>query len=152
MASCKDDDPIDTLPEPPPDAPVPDSGPDIGPDLRCTVPKQCETAGCCVIQDTPGCGKAAIEECVCALPEGEICCNTAWDIVCVEDVGNNCGGECGCCTPHSEGGCYDAVMGGAISDCVCAVDPACCVRQPAGPGWDERCVLEVNDCASGTCP
>ena len=175
-AGCKDEDLISTVPEPGPDGPVVDA------DTRCMPPEQCETAadcddcdacttdtcgtegceyaqifpcGCCVIQDTPGCGNSAIEDCVCrgVLPMGEVCCDTAWDITCVEDVGQKCGGECGCCTPHSESGCYDdPVVAGAISDCVCAIDPGCCIRPPVGTGWDATCVSQVVDPCGGTCP
>lgn len=181
VSGCKNNDLISTVPEPTPDAPVVDAGPhDMGPDLRCTLPLKCDTSadcddcddctsdtcvggicmtadvpcGCCYIQSTPGCGNAKIEQCVCngMLPMGEECCEMDWDITCVDDFSMECGGECGCCTPHSEPGCYSGeTLLNSISNCVCAKNALCCKRNPGGFGWDADCVALVAGCG-GTCP
>jgi hypothetical protein len=166
---------IDTVTEPYPDGPVADEMPDMGfqdAPPPCDSPDDCDDGddctgdscvtgvctyeqvpcGCCTVSTSPGCGNSTIEACVCALPGGSVCCDAAWDITCVEDVFNECGGDCGCCSAHTEPGCYDAAMGNAIADCVCAVNPFCCIRPPLGTGWDAACVDEVTNSMCGTCP
>ncbi len=47
---------------------------------------------CCVPADTPGCGDADLEACVCG--QDGFCCETAWDDLCVNQAADPCGG-CG---------------------------------------------------------
>lgn len=106
---------------------------------------------CCAAYDEPGCFDASIESCVCALDP--YCCDHQWDEACVAQAGSECGGPCGepeslvpgdCCEANTEGnaGCYDT----ATQDCVCAVDPYCCLAT-----WDALCVELVDEHACGAC-
>jgi len=106
---------------------------------------------CCAAYDEPGCYDASIEACVCALDP--YCCDNQWDEACVLQAGSECGGPCGeaeqlvpgdCCEANTDGnaGCYDA----PTQDCVCAMDPYCCLTT-----WDELCVDLVVDYACGAC-
>lgn len=105
----------------------------------------------------PGCIDYAIESCVCAVrPE---CCTTAWTAECVGAIDalgcGTCAGQrpCGdgscsgdencvtcpvdcescageCCAAHEGLGCEDP----ATVDCVCSLEPRCCVE-----GWAAEC-------------
>ena len=111
----------------------------------------CGTCGaslddCCTATAAPGCADGSIEACVCG--EDPICCDTAWDEICVAEVDGLGCGVCpaspgGCCTSGSGPGCADAL----VEACVCATDPVCC-----DTAWDELCVAEVDDLGCGVCP
>jgi hypothetical protein len=126
---------------------------------------------CCELQDTPGCGDAAVQMCVCE--QDAFCCTNLWDSICVDEVEEfgcgNCGGgptcgdgvcdgtencsnceaDCGpcggggdCCTVQDTPGCGDA----AVQACVCQEDPFCCANV-----WDQWCVDEVAEFGCGDC-
>jgi hypothetical protein len=102
--------------------------------------------GCCEAHATPSCDDAAVAECVCA--QNDLCCTTSWDEQCVAQVETlgcgTCGGPSGtgCCELHATPACDDA----AITECVCAQDPFCCMVS-----WDGVCVAEVESLGCGMC-
>src|SRR5205085_4919526 len=76
------------------------------------------------------------------------CCQTDWDMTCVNEVDQFCDGQC------SGGGCShdECTQGGPLedgcSDCVtdvCNADGFCC-----GTDWDATCVMEA-DSICGIC-
>lgn len=131
---------------------------------------QCGGGDCCEPQNSPGCGDASIQNCVCT--QDDFCCNNTWDEICVNEIeefgcgncnggggcgngscedGEDCGscpqdcGQCGsgdCCQPQDGPGCGDAW----VQDCVCADDAYCCNNQ-----WDQMCVDEVESFGCGQC-
>ncbi len=90
------------------------------------------------------------------------CCDTAWDDVCVGEVGQYCGQSCGGSSSSSSsssggggGGCiHDECSAGAklaknCSSCaasVCASDSYCCNTE-----WDSTCVDEAKNDPSCSC-
>jgi hypothetical protein len=116
-----------------------------------------EGGDCCMASQTPGCADAAIEACVCM--QDAYCCDTAWDGLCVDQVGTFGCGSCGpeggdggegdgggapsaCCEQQAGPGCPDAT----VQECVCAVDDYCC-----SVFWDLTCVGEVETLSCGSC-
>jgi hypothetical protein len=109
------------------------------------------TGDCCTDDGTPGCDDAAIQACVCM--QDSYCCDTAWDALCVDEVGSFGCGTCGgagdggaepsaCCEQQAGAGCPDA----AVEACVCAVDDYCC-----NVLWDLTCAGEVETLSCGSC-
>lgn len=107
---------------------------------------------CCTAGDAPGCADATVQACVCG--QDAYCCDTAWDAVCVDEVGSFGCGSCGadggdgggtasaCCDQQAGSGCSDT----AVQDCVCAVDDYCCSVL-----WDLTCAGEVETLGCGSC-
>ena len=78
------------------------------------------------------------------------CCNTAWDSVCVGEVGSICGQSCGTTTTCTHPIC---TSGGKLkSTCdacaaqICAQDSYCCNTL-----WDSQCVSEVSSICGESC-
>ncbi len=109
---------------------------------------------CCVASVDPGCSDEFCCNQVCAVDP--VCCETAWDQVCVTEAEAICGVDCpgpcevsanDCCVANPTPGCSD-------SDCcniVCALDPVCC-----DTAWDAICAGEAVtecglDCTGGVC-
>ncbi|NUN13918.1 MAG: hypothetical protein HUU55_09835 [Myxococcales bacterium] len=127
--------------------------------LDCPEECNCAIPGddCCEAHETPGCGDAVCQDCVCTLDT--FCCDTAWDDICVGEAGNECGDSCSCggpgpggvcCTASDTPGCEDP----ACQDCVCTLDAFCC-----DTAWDDVCVEEASvdcndacNCDGGTPP
>lgn len=115
-------------------------------------PPPANDGDCCEPGDGTGCGDAVVSDCVCA--DDAYCCESAWDELCVAEVTSLGCGACGgvrpagldvadgCCAVHETSGCNDA----AISDCVCANDPYCCLVQ-----WDQVCVDAIAQYGCGSC-
>ena len=98
----------------------------------------CNTGG-------PGCVDTTIQAAICAADN--FCCNTGWDTLCVEEVTSIFGDNCNSCEPSAVAeGSFDAAVGNAISDCVCAIDSYCCEFI-----WDSICVAEVESLGCGLC-
>jgi len=115
---------------------------------------------CCSAHAGGGCGDAMIEACVCG--QDPVCCDEAWDDVCVEAVAGFGCGDCGggdppppggddgampppagaCCAPQAMPGCAD----GNVEMCVCEADAYCCEM-----AWDEDCVAMVDELGCGDC-
>lgn len=104
---------------------------------------------CCMDNGTPGCDDGTIESCVCM--QDAYCCDTAWDEVCVDEVGMFGCGDCGgapppgmstCCSAQAGPGCDDQ----SIADCVCLIDDFCCTTQ-----WDAVCAIFVELFLCGSC-
>jgi len=77
------------------------------------------------------------------------CCNTAWDSVCVNEVGTFCGQSCQNCTAQICTAQSGPIGDGCNSLCahqVCASDPYCC-----NTAWDNICVSEVPTFCGLTC-
>lgn len=142
--------------DPPP--PAGDDGGDPPPPEETTGggdPPPAEGGDCCVAGDAPGCADATVQACVCG--QDSYCCDTAWDAVCVDEVGSLGCGTCGaggsdggdgggtastCCEQQDGAGCPDTT----VQDCVCAVDDYCCTTF-----WDLTCVGEVETLSCGSC-
>jgi len=61
----------------------------------------------------PGCGGCPCEECVCA--QDPFCCEVAWDLICVNECKDDCGG---CCQPSCAGKeCGPNGCGGSCGTC-----------------------------------
>lgn len=115
-------------------------------------PPPANDGDCCEPGDGIGCADVVVSECVCA--DDAYCCDTAWDGQCVAEVTSLGCGACGgvrpagldvadgCCAAHDGSDCNDP----AISDCVCANDPYCCLVQ-----WDQVCVDAIAQYACGSC-
>lgn len=98
-------------------------------------------SNCCAEHLTPGCDDTACETAVC--DEDPVCCDTSWDLTCVDAAVALCGTLCGvndeCCTAHATPGCGDP----ACQEDVCKFDPECCTV-----AWDQVCA----DVAQRLCP
>ncbi len=99
---------------------------------------------CCEAHAGPGCDDPEVSSCVCA--DDPACCDSEWDVQCVDEVElfgcGLCGGGDSCCEVHDTPGCVDA----DVEACVCAEDPFCCAD-----GWDDLCVEEVTSLGCGVC-
>jgi hypothetical protein len=95
---------------------------------------------CCSPGTGVGCSDDVVEACVCAIDPA--CCESGWDELCAKHVIDAGCGSCDrgvgtndvpvdCCMPLEDPGCLDEVA----ADCVCEVDPFCCMVQ-----WDQVCV------------
>jgi hypothetical protein len=100
------------------------------------------STSCCEAHGGAGCADATIQDCVCQ--QVPSCCQSAWDLVCVELVSSLSCGSCkgDCCTSTSVTGCNDS----AIEACVCKGDTGCCDDH-----WDDFCVTLVDGLSCGTC-
>jgi hypothetical protein len=105
---------------------------------------------CCTPGDEPGCEDMATQTCVCELDP--YCCEKAWDEACVNTALLSDCSSCpmamkpeiaDCCAANMVGGCTDA----DVQDCVCAVDPYCCLQ-----AWDQMCVDKIDELGCGSCP
>jgi hypothetical protein len=85
----------------------------------------------------PGCIDPTIEMSICDVDP--FCCDSSWDGICVDEVTSIFGDNCDCSLPSTDAeGCFDPVLGNAVSDAVCAIAPSCCTVV-----WDNACVLLV---------
>ena len=100
------------------------------------------STACCNAHGTPGCDDATVQKCVC--DQVASCCQSAWDLVCVELVSSLECGSCkaDCCTSSSVTGCIDS----QVEACVCKGDSSCCDDH-----WDDFCVTLVDGLSCGTC-
>jgi hypothetical protein len=101
-----------------------------------------ESTACCDVHGTPGCSDATVQKCVC--DQVASCCQSAWDLVCVDMVANLGCGSCkgDCCKTSTGTGCADAT----IEACVCKGDMGCCTD-----AWDDFCVTLVDGLSCGKC-
>jgi hypothetical protein len=122
----------------------------------CVLP-QCgdETAGPpCRVHADPASTNATCCDAVCKIDP--FCCDTTWDINCVDEAraipdcgcGFTCGDPCAgsCCSAHDNGGCDDA----DCCDTVCKIDPFCCDNV-----WDGDCASTARQFCDGqdeACP
>ena len=97
---------------------------------------------CCEVQTQPGCAQANVQQCVCDRVAS--CCQSAWDVVCVQliDALGCASCKAPCCEIGVTAGCQDAT----IESCVCAADPSCCTGI-----WDDYCTVLVDSLKCGTC-
>jgi hypothetical protein len=106
---------------------------------------------CCVVSTAPNCSDATCCNRICAVDP--FCCQSAWDIACVQKAqdpqyGCHCDGDT--CGSSGTGNCFQvhATPYCNESGCcqtVCAYDPACC-----STGWDAQCVSYAQFfCGSG---
>ncbi len=117
-------------------------------------------SGCCTSSQSPNCGDAACEQCVCGdTGLNPFCCQVAWDTTCVDTASQACAEVCGCSggpppppPPPSPGACCDSLgTPGCPADapcetCVCAGNPACC-----STAWDDGCWKEAAYGCAGAC-
>ncbi len=104
---------------------------------------------CCQETPTLGCQKPECESCVCSLDS--FCCETAWDILCVQKATDVCQTECGCiadtdcCSGKLDPGCEEP----GCESCVCSIQSECCDGM-----WGAGCVLTaLTQCNPAcTCP
>jgi hypothetical protein len=100
---------------------------------------------CCETTLEPGCNDPEVNACVCATDYR--CCLQSYDELCITQAQAECGLVCGmppaendCCSAAPNPGCTDP----ATQDCVCKLDPMCCL----GP-YDENCVnLAASECGA----
>jgi hypothetical protein len=145
---------------------------DVGEDCL-TCPQDCGscTGDCCQDNGTPGCKDATVAACVCA--QDAFCCQTEWDSICAQEVGDFGCGDCGdgelcgnglcdvdescaicpeyCGYCPGTGDCCTAHQGlgcgdAAIQSCVCELDSYCCQT-----AWDYTCATQVESFACGEC-
>ncbi|MFO0873673.1 MAG: hypothetical protein U0575_06835 [Phycisphaerales bacterium] len=112
---------------------------------------QCVSApgNCLIPHGTPGCSDPECCGFVCFVDPD--CCDTQWDVFCVELASENCPGLCGalasgdCFSTHANPACSDMTC----CELVCQFDQYCCLE-----AWDTNCaVLASFQCATvgGTC-
>jgi hypothetical protein len=70
--------------------------------LGCGSCGDAPAASCCEGHETPGCGDAAIESCVCS--QDPFCCSSKWDALCASRVESY---GCGTCNDQSQPLCTD---------------------------------------------
>lgn len=102
----------------------------------------------CFTVGVPGCSDSDCCDLVCAMDP--ICCDTAWDLLCVASAESLCDG-CGdpsagsCCSEHGTPFCDDR----ACCSAICADDAFCCTTS-----WDDLCVeqtLGLPECGCDPC-
>ncbi len=106
------------------------------------IPAKCgENGSCFEPHPSPGCDDLDCCSRVCRLDP--LCCDTSWDIQCVNIARAICTG-CGapqagpCDQPHGSPHCRDA----ACCEKVCDIDPLCCIV-----GWDAHCAtIAISTC------
>lgn len=97
---------------------------------------------CCEVQSEAGCAQTNVQGCVCdRVPS---CCQSAWDIVCVQLVDALACASCKgpCCETGITTGCEDP----DVESCVCDADPTCCSET-----WDDYCTVLVDSLGCGQC-
>ena len=108
------------------------------------------SGSCYAPHANPACDTASCCNAVCAIDA--FCCQTTWDLTCVQYAGFACPGTPGTCgqasgdcyTTHSQGACNDATCCTAV----CTIDPTCCES-----AWDFFCVYAAEQtCVSGCFP
>lgn len=100
---------------------------------------------CCTSSGSAGCDDPDVLECVCEW-DG-LCCSSMYDSFCASLAVTRCGQQCDerppvsdCCTERDVPGCTDPV----VEDCVCQVDPFCCIFL-----YDQSCVdIGITSCGS----
>ena len=112
-----------------------------------TVPHCGAGSGLCEeAHATPGCVRTLCCEAVCEL--NPLCCEVAWDQMCVDAEGElcddlNCPSEGACDEFHTNPGCADE----SCCQFLCAFDPFCCDTI-----WDEACAVEASAyCGRAAC-
>ena len=118
----------------------------------CTADGQCQGTVTCAHDEckvgtnlTSGCDACVTS--ICAVDS--YCCSTAWDRLCVNEVGSVCGKSCGgstCAHPMCSTG---ANLANGCDPCVtkiCATDSYCC-----STAWDSICVGEVGSICGQSC-
>jgi hypothetical protein len=80
----------------------------------------------------------------------DYCCNTAWDSICVKEVGTVCGQSCGGGSSCSHSICSTGVKLSSSCDAcagdICSYDSYCCHTK-----WDAQCVSEVSSICGESC-
>jgi hypothetical protein len=116
----------------------------------CTGTSTCSHADC----STGGKLVSNCDPCVAEVcAKDPYCCSTAWDSICVGEVGSVCGKPCTaaggtCAHPVCASGSPLTASCGSCATALCASDPYCC-----SVAWDNICVGEVKTyCAGQTCP
>ena len=96
---------------------------------------------------TSGCDACVTQICA----TDSYCCNTAWDRLCVNEVGTVCGKSCGggstCAHPICSTGSQLASGCDPCATKICASDSYCC-----STAWDSVCVSEVGSICGQSCP
>ena len=126
---------------------------------------ECSGAGdCCEPLETPGCGDAGVQACVCALDE--YCCETKWDDICADEVeGEGCGSCAPCAADCAGKACGDDGCGGTCGSCPqgescqngeCvggACQPDCAGQQCGDDGCGGTCgsCPQGQNCQNGKC-
>src|SRR5690606_26734452 len=105
------------------------------------------SGNCYVAHEALGCND--FDCCFAACSDDPFCCQTEWDVICVDqafDVCGNCGSPAAgnCFQSNGSPGCNDD----ACCEPVCADDPFCCNNTGGGIGADEA--AEV--CGNPACP
>ena len=145
----------------------------------CDLDQECNSNGLCFGGPgceelaQAGCGSCACEACVCAMDP--YCCQSAWDVTCVGECMDACGG-CGVCEPSCEGEVEAKICGAdgcggscgacpgaapyctALGQCSAVCEPACATSAD-GPlscgddGCGGSCGTCAQDeiCVSGLC-
>ena len=118
----------------------------------CTADGQCQGTVTCAHDDcTTGSALAnGCDACVTSICGVDpYCCTTAWDSICVGEVGSVCGKTCGGPTcAHDEckvGANLDSGCDACVTS-ICAVDAYCC-----STSWDRLCVNEVGSVCGKSC-
>ena len=85
---------------------------------------------------------------ICA--QDDYCCNTAWDSICVNEVGSICGQSCGGGSSRAHSICATGVKLSSSCDAcagdICSYDSYCCHTK-----WDAQCVSEVSSICGESC-
>jgi hypothetical protein len=100
---------------------------------------------CCSISSSPGCTDPDVLACVCEWDA--LCCSSTYDSFCASIAVSRCEQPCeerppvsDCCNERDVPGCTDPV----VEDCVCQVDPFCCIFL-----YDQNCVdIGIASCSS----
>ena len=117
----------------------------------CTADGQCQGTMTCAHSDCDT-GSALANGCdacvtsICGVDP--YCCTTAWDSICVGEVGSVCGKSCTTQCAHDECKTGTNLQTGcdACVTQICAVDSYCC-----STAWDRLCVNEVGSVCGKSC-
>jgi hypothetical protein len=100
---------------------------------------------CCTISSSPGCTDPDVLACVCEWDA--LCCASTYDSFCASIAVSRCDQQCedrvpvsDCCEERDVPGCTDPV----VEECVCQIDPFCCIFL-----YDQNCVdIGITSCAN----
>jgi hypothetical protein len=112
---------------------------------ECECGKTCDHEPC---EQGTALSKSCSETTKSVCADDPYCCNTTWDVFCVDAAGDKgaCGEKCGH-DPCKTGTALHAECG----DCekkICELDPSCC---DVSHGWDLPCTFEVGEVCGKTC-
>ncbi len=116
---------------------------------------ECPCGDCCAVQDVPGCGDKACQECVCDVDEA--CCSGEWDGTCQEIARDECSIDCpcnDCCESQPDGSSVVGCGEKSCQECVCATDDKCCTEKWDGfcvDGAEAECEAQCSCAGTSTC-